>query len=148
MTFRARIDLNGKTATGIRVPEEVVMQLGGGKHPKVRVTLGSVTYPSSIARMGGAYLIPVSADVRERAKIRAGDEVDVTVVLDDRPRVVTVPPDLQSALEAQPDAKAVFGALSYSRQRRLVDPIPQARTAETRQRRIAKVISTLLDQGG
>lgn len=147
MTFHARIDLNGKTATGIRVPEEIVEQLGGGKRPKVRVSLKTVTYPSSIARMGGVYLIPVSAEIRERARVRAGDEVEVTVELDDQPRVVAVPPDLQAALDAHPDAKSAYGALSYSAQRRLVDTIPQAKTDATRRRRITRAITALLDHG-
>lgn len=148
MTFHARIDLNGKTATGIRVPDHVVAGLGGGKRPKVRVTLGGVTYPSSVARMGDAYVIPVSADIRERANVRAGDEVDVIVELDDQPREVTVPTGLRAALDAHPEANAAFAALSYSGQRRLVDPIPQAKTEATRQRRVAKVIRTLLGEDG
>ncbi len=147
MTFHARIDLNGKTATGIRVPEDVVAELGGGRRPKVRVVLRGVSYPSSIARMGGAYVIPVSAEIRGRAKVQAGDEVEVGVELDDQPREVTIPPDLQAALDEHPDAKAALTALSYSRQRGLVDPIGQAKTDATRRNRIAKAVRTLLEQG-
>ena len=33
MKFRATIQLDGKTATGISVPGEVVAGLGGGKRP-------------------------------------------------------------------------------------------------------------------
>ena len=148
MKFRARIDLNGKTATGIRVPDDIVTELGGGRHPKVRVTIGSTTYPSSIARMGGVYLIPVSSEIRTRAGVQAGDEVDVTIELDDRPREVALPPDLQQALDEHPAARAALAKLSYSDQRRLVEPISQAKQEQTRQRRIDRVLATLLEKTG
>jgi hypothetical protein len=148
MNFRARIDLNGKTATGIRVPDDLVTELGGGRHPKVRVTIGTTTYPSSIARMGGFYLIPVSAEIRKRADVRAGDEVDVTIELDARPREVVLPPGLRRALDGHPAARAALAKLSYSNQRRLVEPIAQAKKEETRRRRIDKMLATLLERAG
>lgn len=63
--FRALILLSRKTATGIRVPEEVVEQLDGGKRPRVHVTLNGCSYRSTVAPMGGGFMLPVSADVRE-----------------------------------------------------------------------------------
>jgi hypothetical protein len=69
MRFRASLQLNGKTATGIRVPDETVASLGPGKRPSVRVTINGYTYRSTVATMGGVYMIPVSAEVRERAGI-------------------------------------------------------------------------------
>lgn len=44
MRFRATVELNGKTATGIEVPEEVVTALGSGARPPVAVTIGGHTY--------------------------------------------------------------------------------------------------------
>lgn len=49
MRFRARIELFGKTATGLRVPEEVVAGLGRRNRPPVRVTIGTHTYRSTVA---------------------------------------------------------------------------------------------------
>src|SRR5690348_3791840 len=143
MKFRAVILLNGKTATGIRVPDEVVVGLGSGKRPAVRATINGYTYRSTVAPMGGEYMLPVSAEVRERAGVAAGDEVDVDVELDGAPREVSVPPDLAEALDGDVEAKRLFEALSYSNKRRIVLPIEEAKTPETRQRRIAKAVSTL-----
>jgi bifunctional DNA-binding transcriptional regulator/antitoxin component of YhaV-PrlF toxin-antitoxin module len=143
MRFRASIDLNGKTATGIVVPPEVVEGLGGSKKPKVTVTINGYSYPSSIATMGGRFLIPVSAEVRAGAGVAAGDVVDVDVVIDDSVRTVDVPADLAKALKAAPAALKAFDALSYSNQRRHVLSVEGAKTQETRDRRIAKVISEL-----
>lgn len=143
MRFHTVVQLNGKTATGIPVPAEVVAGLGTSKRPAVQVTLNGYTYRSTVAPMGGTFMLPVSADVRERAGVAAGDEVDVEITLDTEPREVTVPPDLAEALDHDADARQFFAGLSYSNQQRIVLPIAEAKTAETRQRRIAKAISML-----
>ena len=143
MQFRATIELGGKTATGIRVPDEVVAALGAGKRPAVRVTINGHTYRSTVAPMGGVSMLPVSAEVRAGAGVAAGDEVDVALELDTAPREVTVPPDFADALDRDADARQAFDAMSYSNKRRHVLTIEDAKTAETRQRRIAKAVSTL-----
>jgi bifunctional DNA-binding transcriptional regulator/antitoxin component of YhaV-PrlF toxin-antitoxin module len=143
MRFHATVRLDGKTATGVEVPAEVLDGLGGGKRPKIVVTINGFSYPSSVGSMGGRSLIPVSAEVRTKAGIAAGDEIDVEVVPDTEPRAVVVPDDLAAALSAEPAARAAFERLSYSNQRRHVQAVEQAKTAETRQRRIGKVLSEL-----
>jgi hypothetical protein len=143
MRFRATIKLGGKTATGIRVPDEVVASLGPSKRPSVRVTINGHTYLSTVATMGGEFMLPVSADVRASAGVAAGDDVDVDIELDTEPREVTVPPDFSDALDRDVDARRFFDGLSYSNKRRVVLSIEDAKTAETRQRRIAKAVSTL-----
>jgi bifunctional DNA-binding transcriptional regulator/antitoxin component of YhaV-PrlF toxin-antitoxin module len=143
MQFRAKILLGGKTATGIQVPAEVVTALGSSKRPAVYVTINGYTYRSTVAPYGGEFMLPVSAEVRERAGVAAGDDVDVDVALDSDPREVTVPPDFTAALDRDPSARRFFDGLSYSNKRRLVISIEDAKTAETRQRRIDKAVSAL-----
>ncbi len=143
MKFRAKIELNGKTATGIQVPDQVVAALGGGKKPPVRVTLNGYTYQSSVGVMGGKFMLPVSAEVRKNAGVAAGDVVNVDIELDTAPREVTVPPDLAAALKRDAKAKQLFDGLSYSNKLRHVLSIEGAKTAETRQRRIAKAVNEL-----
>jgi hypothetical protein len=143
MKFRAILELGGKTATGIQVPEEVVTTLGSGKRPAVRVTIGSYTYRSTVAPYSGAYYIPVSAEVRSHTGIVAGDEVEVELELDREPREVTVPDDLSAALDEEPAARRFFDGLSYSNKRRIVLGVEDAKTAETRQRRITKAVANL-----
>jgi hypothetical protein len=143
MRFRATVELGGKTATGIQVPEEVVAGLGTSKRPAVRVTIRGHSYPSTIASMGGVFMIPVSAEIRAATGVAAGEEIDVDVELDTAPREVTVPADFAQALDGDADARRRFDGLSYSNQRRYVLSIEAAKTAETRQRRIDKTVSTL-----
>lgn len=143
MRFRGIIQLSGKTATGIQVPAEVVEKLGSGKRPPVRVTINGYTYRSTVAPMGGEFMLPVSAEVRESAGVAAGDEVDVDIELDTERREVTVPPDFMEALDRDEDAKRFFDGLSYSNKQRVVLSIEGAKTAETRLRRIDKAMSDL-----
>ncbi|MGH2588157.1 MAG: YdeI/OmpD-associated family protein [Dehalococcoidia bacterium] len=143
MRFRAVIQLGGKTATGIEVPAEVVEGLGSGKRPAVQVTINGYTYRSTVAPMGGVFMLPVSAEVRGNSSVAAGDEVDVDVELDTEPREVTIPPDFQDALDRDADAKRFFDGLSYSNKRRLVLSVEDAKTVETRQRRIATTVDKL-----
>jgi Bacteriocin-protection, YdeI or OmpD-Associated/Domain of unknown function (DUF1905) len=141
--FRGTLELNGKTATGIRVPNEVVAALGSSKRPAVHVTFAGFTYRSSVASMRGVFMLPVSAEVRESAGVAAGDELEVTLELDTEPRVVTVPPDFAEALDRDAQARRFFAGLSYSNKLRYVLAIEGAKSDETRQRRIAKSVEAL-----
>ncbi|MGO4592748.1 DUF1905 domain-containing protein [Leifsonia sp. 2TAF2] len=144
-SFRATIRQAGKTATGIPVPDAVVEELGSGKKPAVVVRIGSYEYRSTVASMGGEFLIPLSAEHRAASGVAGGDEVDVTLTLDDAPREVPLPPEVREALDASPALAAAYAALSYSRQRALIEPIDQAKTAETRDRRVEKALAVLAD---
>ena len=143
MKFHGRVELNGKTATGIQVPAEVVTGLGAGKRPAVRATVNGFTYRTSVGAMGGRFLLPVSAQIRAGAGVAAGDEVDVDLEVDTEPRTVSVPADLAVALDTDPAVRRAFDALSYSQQLRYVQPVEDAKAAATRQRRIDKVLSDL-----
>jgi Bacteriocin-protection, YdeI or OmpD-Associated/Domain of unknown function (DUF1905) len=141
--FRARLELNGKTATGVAVPEPVVESLGAGRRPPVTVTINGHSYPSTVASMGGRFMLPVSAEIRSCTGVGAGDEIEVRLELDTRPRTVDVPADLAAALDRTADARSRFDRLSYSNQRRHVLAVEGAKQAATRQRRVERVVAEL-----
>jgi hypothetical protein len=143
MRFRAIIQLDGKTATGINVPADVLEALGGGKRPSVKVTINGHTYSSTIGTMRGVAKIPVSAANRKAAEVTAGDEVDVDVELDLTPREVAMPADLSQALHSDAEAERFFQGLSPSRKQAYVTWIEQAKQADTRGRRIAQAVAEL-----
>ncbi|WP_123040696.1 YdeI/OmpD-associated family protein [Cohnella candidum] len=146
MKFEAVLELHGKTATGIEVPQEVMAALGTSKKPAVRVTIGEYAYRTTIGVMGGRYLIPVSAEHRAAAGIAAGEKVKVQLELDTEPRELTLPDDFSDALHREENAERFFNGLSNSNKRRFVLPIEDAKTADTRQKRIDKAIR-LLNEG-
>ena len=147
MKFNAVIELHGNNQQpGIVVPEEVIKGLGGGKKPAVTVTIGHYSYRSTIATMGGQSLLPISAQHRKEAGVTTGDKVEVYVVLDTEPRVIEIPSDFAASLEQAANARQFYDKLSYSKKRRFVMSIEEAKTPETRQRRIEKAVG-LLSEG-
>jgi len=143
MRFRAKILPAGKTAAGIEVPAKVVAALRSSKRPPVRATINGFTYRTSVASMGGKFMLGVPPEFREGAGVAAGDTVDVDLELDTEPREVAIPPDFSAALGRNPDAKRSFAGLTYSNRRRLVIAIESIKSPETRQRRIEKTIDQL-----
>jgi hypothetical protein len=143
MRFRTTILQAGKTATGIRIPDEVIEALGKGKRPPVRVTINGFTYRSTVAVMGRDYMVGVNAENRAGAHVAGGDEVDVDLELDTAPREVTLPADFAAALDADVNARRTFDALSPSNKGWHVSSVEGAKTGETRQRRIAKQVEAL-----
>ncbi len=143
MRFETTIELGGKTATGFEVPDEIVEALGAGKRPAVNVTVGGHTYRSTVAVMGGRYLVPLSAENRSAAGVAAGDTVDVEIELDTAERVLDVPDDLAAAIAADAAAQSFWDSISYSRRRRIVLAVDGAKAAETRSRRIDKSVTDL-----
>lgn len=143
MRFRTTVQLEGKTATGLLVPPEVIAELGGGNKPAVTVTVNGFTYRTTVGSRGGRYLIPVSADIRMQSGVSAGDEVDVDVALDTTPREITVPDDFAERLAAEPAVLDFFNSLSYSNKSVHTLSIEGAKTPETRARRVDKAMDTL-----
>lgn len=143
-TFRTTLWASGGNNVAIVVPEDVVLSFGRGKRVPVTVTVDDdYTYRTTIASMGGQYLITFNAQTRAATGRGAGDEVDVTLELDDAPRTVEVPAVLAQAFETDPDAAAAWSGLSYSKQKAHAQAIEGAKTDETRQRRLDKILTEL-----
>jgi hypothetical protein len=143
MRIRALLEQNGKTAVGFAIPEDVVLALGKGKRPPVRVTINGYTYRSTVAPLGGRYLVGVSAENRTAAGVAGGQTHDIELELDDAPRAVELPAELAAALAAEPAARATFERLSPSNQGYHVSLVTGAKSDETRARRIEKSIAAL-----
>ena len=141
MEFRSTVILGGKTATGIPVPEDVVAALNAGKRAPVVVTVGSHSYRTTVAPYGGEYFVPLAAENREAAGVAAGEEVTVGIELDTAPREVTLPNDLETALDD--DARTAYDRLSFTHRKEWVRWIEEAKKPETRAARVAKTVEGL-----
>ena len=133
----------GMNATGLPVPADVVAALGKQKRPKVLVTLNGHSYRSTVAAYGDVFMLPLSAENREAAGVKAGDPVEVTIELDLEPRTVEVPADLAVALAEAPGATEAFDRLSYTTRKEYVRQVESAKAQETRDRRIAGIVAKL-----
>ena len=140
VAFETTVAAHGNN-TGIVVPPEVVDQLGAGQRPPVHVDVNGYEYRSTVAVMGGKFMIGISAAVREATGLKGGDPIRVTLAVATSPREVNVPDDFAAALAADEHARAFFEKLSNSLQRYHVDNVNGAKTEETRQRRVEKAIT-------
>ena len=142
-TFHTTLLASGNNV-GIVVPEDVVLSFGRGRRVPVLVTIdGDYSYRNTVAPMGGRFMISFNSETRAATGRRGGDEVEVRLDVDDVPRTVDVPPVLADALQAHPDLAERWAALSYSKQKAHALAVEGAKTEETRDRRVAKVIEQL-----
>jgi hypothetical protein len=132
-------------AAAIVLSDEQVQALGTtAKTPPIRVTINGHTFAGRVGRMGGENLVGLSKAVREACGgVQAGDEVEVEIVLDEAPREVEVPPALAAALETEPGLRARFDALAYTHRKEMARSVAEAKREETRERRVADILSRL-----
>ena len=132
----------GRSVTGIEVPPEIIAALGGGKKPPVALAVNGYSYRSTVAVMGGTYMVGFSSEHRAASGLKGGDTIEVDITLDDAPRTVEVPEDFARALEVA-GARAAFDKLAFSHRKEHVRAIEEAKTAETRAQRIEKAAAML-----
>lgn len=147
LKFRTTLLQSGKTATGIKIPDQVIGELNAGKKPPVKVTINGFTYRSTVAVMGGAFMVGVSAENRAGANVNGGDQIDVTIELDTEPREVAIPVEFKKALDKNATAKKIFETFSNSRKKALTLPIANAKSMEAKQRNITKAMDVLTGAG-
>jgi uncharacterized protein YdeI (YjbR/CyaY-like superfamily) len=140
-TFTTNIKAVGNN-TGIEVPEKNMKELGESKKPAVKVDVAGYSYASTVAVMGGKYMIALSKANREAAGLKAGDKVEVTLELETTPRTVEIPDNLAKAL-TKAGVRKTFDAAALSKRKEFVRQVEDAKTQETRERRIEKIIAQL-----
>ncbi len=126
------------------LPDQVLEALGGGKRFRVTGSLNGVAFESSTMAMGaGRVCVGLHKATRAAAGVDIGDSVELEIERDTRPRTVDVPDDLAAALARDPAAEAAFERQSFTRRREQAESVAGAKRAETRARRLAKVLEEL-----
>jgi hypothetical protein len=145
-TFNAVIEDAYNGGAYVTVPFDVE-EAFGKKRVLVKATIAGLAYRGSLVRMGTEdHILIVLKEIREKAGVTFGDEIEVEVEEDTEPRVVTIPEDVKQVLEKHPEAAVFFDKLAYSHRKEYMFWIEGAKREETRQKRIVKMID-LLKQG-
>ena len=144
--IRATLEPRGPAAAVVLTDEQVAAIGGGAKAPAVRVTVNGYTFEGRIGRRGGESLLGFNRAVREAAGVSAGDEIELSVVVDGAPRTVDVPPALEAAFEGDPAAREAFDALAFTHRKEFARWVGEAKRPETRDRRVAETL-TMLHEG-
>jgi hypothetical protein len=144
LRFKATLETARAGGAVVLIPPDVAAALGGLKQMRVTATLNGTAYRSSTMPYGGRGLfMGVHKAIRQAAGVKFGDTVDIEVTRDDSPRVLELATELEAALRKEPELRARFDALSFSRRRELAEPIAEARKPETRAARLAKALDAL-----
>lgn len=128
--------------TGIEVSETAIQELNAGKKPGVIVTVNGYTYLSTVAVMKGNYMIAFSSAHRKNSGIKAGDSLQVTLELETTPRIVETPELLAATLKKN-QLVETFEKLAPSKRKEFARQVNDAKTDDTKIRRIAKIIDIL-----
>lgn len=141
--FRTVVEAATGGGAAAQVPADVRDALGGNKQMRVTGTLNGTPFRSSTMPYRGAFYVGLHKAAREAAGVGIGDEVELTLVRDDSPRVLELPPELEAALAADPRLRQHFDSLSFSRRRELAGPVAEAKKPETRAARVEKALERL-----
>lgn len=141
-TYKTVVVGEGKHAS-IEIPDKNLTEIGGNRRAPVKVTINGYTYQSTATGVGGKCMVVFSTHDREASGADAGDFITVTLELDDGYRNVDVPSELLESLETN-GMKDVFHDLIYSKRKEFARQVNDAKTDETRTRRIQKVVDELI----
>lgn len=148
ITFQA--ELLGRGPGGawvyLRFPFSVQDIFGRKGQVPVRGSINGFTFRNSLMPRDGIHILGISKEIQQGANAAAGDTVAVTLELDDAPREVAVPADLESALGKSSPQSQAFLVLSYSHKKEFVDWIESAKKPETRAARIEKTLVMLAER--
>lgn len=107
------------------------------------MTINGYVYRSTVAVMGGKFMLPLAKEHRDKAGVKGGQKVEVGIEPDTAVREVEVPKDFAAALK-KAGARAKFDAMAFTYRKEFVRSIEEAKAAETRTRRIEKFVAMVV----
>ena len=144
-TFTARIVRIGILRSVI-VPSAIVEGLGGAMRIPVIARYGSDVTRSTLAPAGGMKRrLVLQMAVLRAAQLDAGDLIEISLQPAKASHKQTLPPDLSRALQFRPAAAAELDRAAPSTWRMIIERLEQARTPETRERRIERIVDRLAE---
>ncbi|HLV89246.1 MAG TPA: YdeI/OmpD-associated family protein [Candidatus Sulfotelmatobacter sp.] len=144
--LRFKIKLEGKegsSVAGLIFPFDIVETFGTRARVPVRGTINGFGFRSSLMPMGGCHMMAVNKTMREGAKAKAGDVVDVVMERDNAERTVEAPPELKKELVKSKKAQEHWNALAFTHKKEMARWIVKAKQEETKKRRLGKVMNVL-----
>jgi Bacteriocin-protection, YdeI or OmpD-Associated/Domain of unknown function (DUF1905) len=141
--FKARLQPRG-AAAAVVLDQSQVAEIGeGAKRYPVVATVNGYVWRTSVAVMGGEFLLGLNREVRRGAGVDSGDEVDVSIELDTAPREVEIPEVLAAALATDPEAATAFARMAFTHRKEFAQWVGGAKREETRQRRVGQALTMI-----
>ncbi|MDB5187222.1 MAG: hypothetical protein JWM07_694 [Candidatus Saccharibacteria bacterium] len=128
----------------IEIPLVNLKEIGGNKRAPLKITINGYTYQSTATGVDGKCMVVFPQRDRKAAGVTSGQTVTVTLELDSGYRKVATPQELVDMLSERKLAEK-FHDLTYSKRKEFARSVADASAAETRQRRMSKIV-TFLEQ--
>lgn len=127
------------------VLEALFAPAGRDKGPiPVRLTLAGRSFPQTLVKYAGIWRLYLNGPMLKAAKKAVGDRIAVRVEFDPGDRTIAARPEFLVALEANPEAKAVFAGLSPSLRKEIVRYIAALKSESAIARNVDRAVEFLL----
>lgn len=137
------LGVKGMETAALRPPFDVPKTFGRKGRVPIKGTINGFPFRSSFMNMGDGHMMVVNRQMREGAKVKAGNVVSIVIELDEDKRTVDVPTWLKRIIQADAKAKAAWPKLSITHQKEYVHGIAEAKREETRDKRVAQMMRNL-----
>jgi hypothetical protein len=143
LEINAELQPRGPAAAFVLTEEQAQKVGDGAKRFPAATTINGHRLRTTVTRMRGEFLFGLSRAAREAASLEIGETVTFTLELDEAPREVELPPALEAALSADPEARRAFDALAFTHRKEYARWIAEAKREETRERRVVQAIEMI-----
>lgn len=144
LRFKVKLEgQQGSSVAGFRAPFDVVETFGTKARVPVRGTVNGFPFRSSLMPMGGCHMMVVNKTLREGAKCKGGDVVEIVLERDVAERTVEAPLELARELKKRKPARERWEKLAFTHKKEMARSITEAKQKETKKRRLARVMSVL-----
>jgi hypothetical protein len=137
--------------TYIEVPADIAQQLSPGNKKSFRVRGmldGFAVAGMALMPMGGGnFIMALKAEVRKGIRKNAGAMLQAKLEVDTDYKV-EIPDELQECFDFEPDALEFFNSLPKSHREYFLKWINDAKTSETRAKRIVNTVNAMLRKWG
>jgi hypothetical protein len=130
----------------VYVPKNIVSQLEFGKSKRLRIDgeINGIRIDGALMPAKGKWYLMVSKKLQRLCGLSIGDLASVSFDIADQ-ESVTVPMELQFALEVNETAMAVWKKWTAGKRRGYCYRVASAKLPKTRERRVEELISVLLE---
>ncbi|MDR9417595.1 YdeI/OmpD-associated family protein [Gracilimonas sp.] len=145
ITFKSHIELLPKLKLHhVTVPAEIVDEVGGiGTRLMCSINEHAPFHSGMVALGGGAAYITVNKKRMKKFGVGKGDEVTVSIELDDSKYGMEVPEELEALLEQDREGARRFEMLAPSKQRYIIHYVFQVKSSQKKIDRAIMLINNL-----
>jgi hypothetical protein len=138
LRFKVRLEgKEGSSVAWLNAPFDVPETFGTRARIAVRGTINAFLFRSSLMPMGGCHSMAVNQTMRQGAKAKAGDVVDLVMERDEEAGTVEAPPELKKESAKSKKAQQRSDDPAFTHKKELAISIRDAKQEKTRKRRLA-----------